>query len=103
MSTATVTRLRCLVCHRPIDRPQTGRPPSYCGESCRRLAEFEIRRVDRRLSKLEDLASDARIQAATAPTESVRDLHARYLDACSAESDRLLARLRDLFEGGEAP
>ena len=40
--------------------------------------------------------------AATAPTESVRELHARYLDAYAAESDRLLARLRDLFEGGEA-
>jgi hypothetical protein len=66
------------------------------------VAEFEVRRLERRLSKLEDLASDARIQAATAPTESVRELNARYLDAYAAESDRLLARLRDLFEGGEA-
>ena len=66
------------------------------------MAEFEVRRLERRLSKLEDLASDARIQAATAPTESVRELNARYLDAYAAESDRLLARLRDLFEGGEA-
>jgi len=73
----------------------------YCGDSCRRIAEFEVRRVEGRLSKLEDLASDARIQAATAPTESVRELHARYLEAYAAESDRLQARLRD-FEGGEA-
>jgi hypothetical protein len=30
-----------------------GRPPTYCGESCRRLVEYEIRRLDRRLGAYE--------------------------------------------------
>jgi sugar-specific transcriptional regulator TrmB len=31
-----------------------GRPPSYCSAPCRRLAEYEIRRLDRRLGRYED-------------------------------------------------
>ena len=29
----------------------TGRPSAYCGEVCRRLAEYEIKRIDRRLAQ----------------------------------------------------
>jgi hypothetical protein len=25
--------------------PPTGRPPDYCSQACRRLAEFEVRRI----------------------------------------------------------
>ena len=41
----------CLKCGTPLpERVGTGRPSLYCGATCRRLAEFEIRRVDRRLA-----------------------------------------------------
>jgi|CXWK01.1.fsa_nt_gi hypothetical protein len=41
----------CLKCRAPL-APHTGpgRPASYCGSACRRLAEYEIRRIDRRLA-----------------------------------------------------
>jgi hypothetical protein len=38
-----------------------GRPPSYCPTGCRRAAEYELRRLQRRLQVLEDQAARERI------------------------------------------
>ncbi len=38
----------------PLVRPPTGRPPTFCGVACRRVAEHELRRLDRRLAGLEE-------------------------------------------------
>lgn len=47
--------ITCLKCRAPLPvRSGTGRPAVYCGETCRRLAEYEIRRLDRRLGRYED-------------------------------------------------
>lgn len=35
------------------EKPDAGRPASYCSTACRRSAEFEIRRQDRQLADLE--------------------------------------------------
>lgn len=45
----------CLKCRAPL-APHTGpgRPASYCGKACRRLAEFEARRLDRRIAGYEE-------------------------------------------------
>lgn len=43
--------LKCGATLAPAEGP--GRPSTYCGEACRRLAEFELRRLDRRLAKYE--------------------------------------------------
>lgn len=53
--------MHCLVCRKPLERPENGRPPSYCSTSCRRAAEYELRRLQRRLQALEDQASRERI------------------------------------------
>ena len=75
----------------------TERPPTYCGVPCRRMAEFAIRRLQRRLEEIEDRASDARIDAALI----VRGERKR-LAALEAEAGRLEQRLRDLISDGEA-
>jgi predicted nucleic acid-binding Zn ribbon protein len=53
--------MACLVCRAPLERPEMGRPPSYCSTGCRRAAEYELRRLQRRLQVLEDQAARERI------------------------------------------
>ena len=43
----------CPIDARPLIRPATGRPPTFCSVACRRVAEAELRRIDRRLAGLE--------------------------------------------------
>ena len=43
----------CLKCGDPLTKPATGRPPRYCSAPCRRLAEYEIKRLQRHLQRLE--------------------------------------------------
>lgn len=44
----------CRKCGAPLElSAATGRPPSYCGETCKRLIEHEVRRIDRRLAAYE--------------------------------------------------
>jgi hypothetical protein len=35
----------CIVCGSELEQPATGRPRTYCGEPCRRAAEYELRRA----------------------------------------------------------
>ena len=43
----------CLKCRTPIKPVGVGRPPSYCSTGCRRAAEYELRRIQRHLERLE--------------------------------------------------
>ncbi|MGE0583467.1 MAG: hypothetical protein AB7P31_15195 [Steroidobacteraceae bacterium] len=57
----------CATCGTPLDpREGPGRPATYCGEPCRRLAEFQIRslvrRIDRAALELRELQAKARAQ-----------------------------------------
>jgi hypothetical protein len=46
--------LSCAKCGAAIERtPGPGRTPSYCGDLCKRLIEYEVRRIDRRLGRYE--------------------------------------------------
>jgi hypothetical protein len=53
-------KLRCVKCGSPLQAPATGRPPTYCGETCREAAAYEIKRLNPRLESLENNASKAR-------------------------------------------
>ena len=45
----------CIKCNSPIQTTaKTGRPAVYCSTACRRAAEYEIGRINRRLIELED-------------------------------------------------
>jgi hypothetical protein len=94
--TAEAIDLRCRICSRDLQRPRTGRPPAYCSVACRRSGEFEIRRLQRRLSTLEDLASDARLGGALG---RVSRANAKENErAYAGEIAHLEGRLRSLFE-----
>jgi hypothetical protein len=46
--------LTCAKCGSPLERaPGPGRPPSFCGAACKRLVEYEVRRLDRRIADYE--------------------------------------------------
>lgn len=49
-----MVRMTCLKCGDPLpvqDGP--GRPRTYCSEGCRRAAEYELRRLERRITNVE--------------------------------------------------
>jgi len=47
-------RETCVACAGPVTQPATGRPAKFCSTACRRAADLEVRRLDRRLSTAED-------------------------------------------------
>lgn len=52
---------RCLKCPAPVPQAGRGRPRDYCSTGCKRAAEFEVRRITRRLERLEDDRSELRL------------------------------------------
>lgn len=44
----------CKICNQELTQPTKGRNRTYCDSTCRRMAEFEVRRINRRLERLED-------------------------------------------------
>ena len=82
-------RAACLICGSALERPATGRPPSYCGKACRGAARHERRRLDRRLLILETYAGNLRM---------MRDPD-RQLGRVQAEIDQATDRLRALLAG----
>jgi hypothetical protein len=52
----------CRRCAGPLVTPRTGRPPTFCSTACRRAAEYEVRRLSRRLERLETEAADLCVQ-----------------------------------------
>jgi hypothetical protein len=44
----------CRKCGRAVVSPATGRPRVWCSDGCRRAADYEVRRIVRRLERLED-------------------------------------------------
>jgi len=96
-----VEKQGCLKCAGPLpEQAATGRPPSYCSEGCRRAAEFEIRRLNRRLERLEERVSELRHSRS-----STRDWLCRTPQQALADTEAEIAeaegRLRALL-GGEA-
>lgn len=86
-----MNRPGCLICGADLERPPTGRPPSYCGQVCQRLAKNERRRLDRQLGNLERFTSSLRMMGG-GPRHFQRELtHAQ------AEMERIEARLRVLL------
>lgn len=53
-------RTTCAKCGDVLEQPSTGRPPTYCGPTCRRASEYELRRLQRRLESAERNVEHAR-------------------------------------------
>jgi len=103
-----MTSPTCCRCGTPLQVPQTGRPPIYCGNGCRRAAEHEIRRLVRHLERYEHDAADSRLRIAAIraryPDErpdfvegQVREPQAQ-LDALQAEIARAEERMTALLD-----
>jgi predicted nucleic acid-binding Zn ribbon protein len=79
----------CLKCQGPI--PAARRADSrFCADACKLAAEYERRRLDRRLANLESNASSLRIYG----------VPKAQLDRIQTEIDQAEARLRVLLGGG---
>jgi hypothetical protein len=94
----------CAECDEPLpERASTGRQAIYCSQSCKRLAEFRVRRLTRRLEVVETRLSDAHI-VATSRTHLASEhpglaaFDQREIDALSGEVAELEQRLRTLIE-----
>jgi hypothetical protein len=87
----------CIRCAAPVTKPATGRPPTYCSTTCRRAAEFELRRCERRLERLEGKASDLRIEGAI---PHGHDWHDRRLARVTLEIEHYERRLETLLRRG---
>lgn len=83
--------LKCPRCGAEIAAKGKGRPPVYCGPTCRRDAEYELRRVQSHLV----YAERARLREVM---ETVGNSYRqRYVDAWGVEITALQERLRALL------
>jgi hypothetical protein len=77
-----VEKLTCASCGGPLEQHSgPGRPSAYCGQTCRRLSEFRIRALTRRIDKAE---------------VEIRELAERARDREAWDRDQWLRRLRAL-------
>jgi hypothetical protein len=90
----------CPIDARPLSPPTAGRPPTFCSVACRRVAEHELRRIDRRLAGLEDERDRLELAIATGDPHypAVIKTHQRERDAVDAAITKATERQRDLFE-----
>jgi hypothetical protein len=94
----------CLKCGAPIQGPATGRPKAYCGQVCRRLAEFEIRRLTRQLETLE--AERLYLEQTGVARAGLRDAvgrtHKQQVADVKHSIEAIESRLRALLSDGSA-
>ena len=92
----------CRVCAAPLTIPATGRPPRYCSVTCRRQAEYELKRINLHLSRVEwerdhlrDRLEEGRLSAVT------RRAMERRFERLEADVARYEASLRRLLDYDE--
>lgn len=94
--------LTCIKCGTAIERaPGAGRPPRYCGDACKRLVEYEIRRLDRRLAGYE-LEQRGLKYDGTAQWDDEEEERQKRMRALRKWIRQDEARLRFLLVGGRA-
>ena len=83
----------CLICGAALAPSTSGPDPTYCGMACRRASEYERRRVQRRLERLELMASNMRLW----------DSPQGQRERVEAEITRATGRLLELLNGQPGP
>lgn len=91
-------RTTCATCGERLEQPDTGRPPKYCGEVCRRAAEYDLRRAQALLRRAEQRAQDARLALHLCSQWERKPLEKR-LGFWDDEIDRLHITLRKFLAG----
>ena len=90
----------CVKCSGPVPQATTGRPRRYCSVACRRAIEFELRRIERRLERLEDEAASLDRDAMSVP----KGWGAKYHNKATVARKQIAemeARLRALLAATE--
>ncbi len=98
----------CPIDGTPLPPSATGRPPTYCSVGCRRTAEYELRRLDRRLGSLEVQRDTIQVRLdryAVMPPQGTAVVATEGLALASVEAAivRATDRLRELLAGGDGP
>lgn len=89
----------CIKCGQPLPgETTTGRPRVYCSTVCRRAAELEIKRINRRLETLEERLSDLLLHGDMGLKDLTGRNHREQMTALKAEIARQEERLRALLE-----
>jgi hypothetical protein len=87
-----------VVCGTEPDRkPGAGRPPRFCGSTCRRTREFEIRRALRQIERAEDREQACRFELEADPCPRDPEGAALRREWWAAEVERLESRLATLL------
>jgi hypothetical protein len=92
--------MNCSKCGSPIERPAgPGRPAAYCSDVCKRLVEYELRRIDRRLAQYELEQRELKADGVDEweEDEAKRQRRLRALRTWIRTDE---ARLRELLGGG---
>lgn len=96
----TTNTLTCRVCSAELTLPRTGRPPRYCTVTCRRTAEYALKRANRHLEGLEWRRDSLRRRLTT---ETFNATRRRSLEqevaTLEADIDRYQGELRWLLAG----
>lgn len=92
--TGVVVEKACRSCGTPLAVSSGGRPADYCSTACRRMAEFAIRRVSKRLENLEARLSENRLSPDWLCCWQTK---AESIAALEAEIELESARLRKLL------
>lgn len=91
-------RVTCPQCGNSLPpAPARGRPPTYCGTTCRRAAEFEIKRIQARLLSAERAEIKSRLDEVT--YSYGRKDHSRETEFWQSEVVRIKAELRTALAG----
>ncbi len=87
----------CPICATQLpDLPRPGRPSTFCGPACRRIAEADLRRCESKLAGVEDLLLDVGLSRSVIPFDSLtREDHLAELND---KRGALLQRITRIIE-----
>jgi hypothetical protein len=88
-----VHALVCRICKAAIALPKTGRLPSYCSVGCRRMAQHEIRRINKTIGRLQVSAAYYCVDGRVALPDD-----AAQAEFIAAELAKAHKRLRELLD-----
>lgn len=86
----------CRLCGTVLEPVGEGRPPRYCGEACRREAEFKIRRENRAIERLEKQRDGLEQEIARLNGSPGNE---RMLVKVAEQIERAEGKLRELLDG----
>jgi hypothetical protein len=93
----------CLMCGAPLEQPTTGHPRVYCGTTCRRAAEYALRRVQSLLLVAEKTELAARAALELEDFADERRERRKVARWWAGEVARLQGRLRELLGAQDEP